>query len=79
VSEASVSSGLDQVASVFDPMVVSIVGTEAARLAGNPGFSFADRDDIRQELLLDCFVRLRRSIRPNQAAALLYIASCDTE
>ena len=60
VNEASASSGLDHMTSVFDPMVVSIVCTHAARLAGRHGFSFADRDDIRQELFLDCFVRLRR-------------------
>jgi DNA-directed RNA polymerase specialized sigma24 family protein len=60
VTEASVNSGLDHAESVIDRMVVRIVCTQAARLAGRHGFSLADRDDIRQELLLDCFVRLRR-------------------
>lgn len=44
----------------IDPLVLSVVRTEANRLAGSCGFSYGDRDDIRQELLLDCLVRLRR-------------------
>jgi RNA polymerase sigma-70 factor (ECF subfamily) len=44
----------------IDPLVLTVVRVEAGRLAGRYGFSLSDRDDIRQELLLDCFVRLRR-------------------
>jgi RNA polymerase sigma-70 factor, ECF subfamily len=40
--------------------LLAVVGATATRLAGTYGFSRADRDDIRQELLMDCFVRLRR-------------------
>lgn len=44
----------------IDPLVLTVVRTASNRLAGSYGFSYNDRDDIRQELLLDCFVRLRR-------------------
>lgn len=44
----------------IDPLVLSVVRVEAARLAGRYGFNVADRDDIRQELLLDWVVRCRR-------------------
>ena len=44
---------------VIDPTVMKLVRTKAAGLAGTYGFSASDRDDIRQELLLDCLVRLR--------------------
>jgi RNA polymerase sigma-70 factor (ECF subfamily) len=44
----------------LDPAIFKMVSIKAAGLAGRYGFSHSDRDDIRQELLLDCFVRLRR-------------------
>jgi RNA polymerase sigma-70 factor (ECF subfamily) len=44
----------------LDPTLLAIVGATAARLAGTYGFSPADRDDIRQELLLDCVIRLTK-------------------
>jgi RNA polymerase sigma-70 factor (ECF subfamily) len=45
---------------VIDPTVMKLVRTKAAGLAGTYGFSASDRDDLRQELLLDCLVRLRK-------------------
>jgi RNA polymerase sigma-70 factor (ECF subfamily) len=45
---------------VIDPMLLAIVGATAARLAGTYGFNRADRDDIRQDILLDCIVRLQK-------------------
>ena len=53
----------------IDPTLLAAVRAKAAGLAGKYGFSLSDRDDIRQDLLLDCVVRLRkfdpaRSSRP---------------
>lgn len=44
----------------IDSTLLAVVRASTARLAGTCGFSRADRDDIRQELLFDCFLRLRR-------------------
>jgi RNA polymerase sigma-70 factor (ECF subfamily) len=42
----------------IDPALMTLVRAKAAGLAGQYGFSLTDRDDIRQELLLDCWIRL---------------------
>src|SRR5215472_4214675 len=42
----------------IEATLVTIAGTTATRLAGLYGFSRSDRDDLRQELLLDCIIRL---------------------
>jgi DNA-directed RNA polymerase specialized sigma24 family protein len=47
---------------VLDPAVLAIVGSTATRLAGTYGFNPADRDDIGQELHLDCVIRLRKFV-----------------
>jgi hypothetical protein len=60
MSEAQFISGLARPDTVIDPTVISIVRIHTARLAGRFGFTRADREDIEQELLLDCFVRLQR-------------------
>lgn len=44
----------------MDPWVLRVVRTKAASLIGTYGFTSADRDDIRQELLLDYIVRFRK-------------------
>lgn len=44
----------------IDSTLLAIVGATAIKLAGTYGFNRSDRDDIRQELLLDCWIRLRK-------------------
>src|ERR1039458_7394606 len=45
---------------IIDPTLLAIVGATATRLAGTYGFNRSDRDDLQQDLLIDCFVRLRK-------------------
>jgi RNA polymerase sigma-70 factor, ECF subfamily len=42
---------------VLTPALMKFVYLKAAALAGRYGFSRSDRDDIRQDLLLDCIAR----------------------
>jgi len=45
---------------VLDAALLNVVRTKARWLAGMCGFSPSDHDDLRQDLLLDCLVRLRK-------------------
>jgi RNA polymerase sigma factor (sigma-70 family) len=44
----------------IDPSIFSAIRGKAARLMGVCGFSTADRADLQQELVFDCFSRLRK-------------------
>jgi RNA polymerase sigma-70 factor (ECF subfamily) len=44
----------------IDTALIKLVRIKSARLAGMYGFNVMDRDDIYQELLLDCLLRLRK-------------------
>jgi RNA polymerase sigma-70 factor (ECF subfamily) len=44
----------------IDNALLNIVRIKAAGLTGTYGFSPSDRDDIRQELLLDCVIRFSK-------------------
>jgi RNA polymerase sigma-70 factor (ECF subfamily) len=52
--------------------MLRLVRIKAAQLSRTNGFSPADRDDIRQELLLDCFVRLRK-FDPAKSSHIIFL------